>query len=148
LIALLLMLTRLLLTSAIVATLCGCSAWLDSRKQTVSVQTFESTQPIAGVSCQLVNDQGQWSVTTPGEVQVITSAQDLVVTCTKPDSSIGISNAIARPSPGYLANPTAAVVVPVGAPSSVDQLARGVAQAYPANIHVVMNEEILVTGGQ
>lgn len=134
-----------------VISLTGCSSWLEDRRQTVSVQTYEGTTPVAGVACQLVNDQGQWALTTPGQVQVIASAQDLVVTCSKSKGttdSTGISNAIARPTPGYLINPTSAVIVPVGAPSSVDQVVRGVAQVYPADIHVVMDEEILVTSNK
>ena len=142
------MLTRSILALAIAATASGCSSWLESRKQIVAVQTYEATQPVAGISCQLVNDLGQWTVTTPGQVEVITSAQDLIVTCTKPDASTGVSNAVAKPSLGYLSNPTAAVVVPVGVASSLDQLARGVAQVYPANIHVVMSEEVTVTRGE
>jgi len=125
----------------------GCTTWLDDRKQTVTVQTFEATSPVAGVSCKLANNHGQWTVITPGEVEVITSAQDLVVTCTKPDSTVGVSNAVARPSPDGQVNLTAAIVVPAGLPSSADQLLRGTAQAYPANIQVVMNEQIIITNG-
>ena len=140
---------RILLTVVVCAlSVSSCATWLDSRTQTVFIQTFEDRHAVEGVTCTLANDKGQWTVTTPGEVNVMTSAQDLVVTCTQPNNSVGKSNAIARPSPGYLSNPTAAVVAPVGVPSSVDQLVRGVAQTYPSHIHVVMNESILITQDQ
>jgi len=136
------------MTLTLAALISGCSSWGDAHKQTVSVQTYEASELVSGIDCQLTNDRGQWSVTTPGQVQVITSAQDLVVTCKQNALTIGIASAVARPSPGYLDKPYAAVVVPAGAPSSIKQLLDGVDQTYPETIEVLMNQEIMVTSSE
>lgn len=123
----------------------GCANLTEPDKQTVSVQTIENGQMASSIGCQLVNDQGQWIVIAPGKAEVLTSAQDLVVTCTKPDGVKGTANVVARPTPGYLTQKTSAVVVPVGAPSAIRQVAVGVDQTYPTDIVVYMNEEVVVT---
>lgn len=142
-----------LLIVVVASSLAGCSPWLEARRQTISITTYANAQPMnsqqtAGLDCRLVNDRGQWQVTSPSTVEIITSSQDLVVTCTQVDGTSGTVSAIARPTPGYLLHKTAAVLVPVGVPSSIDQLTRGAPMVYPSNIHVVMNEEVLVTSDE
>lgn len=123
----------------------GCASWFEQPKQTVAIQAFAGTKPIDGVDCNLANDRGQWSVTAPGSVEVITSAEDLVVLCSQTQTNSGTANAVARVSPGYLKNRAAGVILPVGAASSVQQQTVGLQRLYPDTIRVVMGQSIIVT---
>lgn len=134
----------LILVFGLLASLSGCASWFEPSKQTVAVQTFAGKQPITGVNCELINDRGQWLVTTPGSAEVITSAQDLVITCTQNDTR-GQASVVSRPSPGYLKHPINGIIMPVDTVSSVQQLTMGIPQTYPASVIVVMDQEILVT---
>jgi len=118
-------------------------------KQTVSVQTFEASQPIAGVSCELSNEHGQWTVVTPGSVEVIASAEDLAIICSKPDLADGQARAVARPSAGYLSNPIVNITMPaVAIIEPVKQFTVGITQVYPERIQVMMDQDIIVTATQ
>lgn len=130
------------------ATLTGCASWLNPPEQSVSVQTLQDGQTVTGLSCDLTNDKGKWRVITPGQVTVITSSEDLVVTCASTDLATGISSAVARPWPGYLEQLVTGVLLPLGTPSTIDQLINGVPQRYPQNIDVLLEEEFLITADQ
>ena len=135
-----------MLVLSLVFGLAGCTTPLvEPPKQAVSIQTLNAKESVAGLSCTLTNDQGQWTLITPGTVEVLTSEQDLVVTCVDSASSRGIAKAVSRPTPGLMSNPAAAVLSPVGVISIADQQLRGITQAYPASINVFLDQEILVT---
>ena len=112
------------------------------------IQTLDVDKMVAGVTCTLANDQGQWTVTTPGTVEVITSEQDLVVTCTNQDANSGTAKAVSSPTPSVFVHPTAAVVAPVGAASIIEEQLRGITQAYPSTVQVMLNQDIIVTASQ
>lgn len=140
------MIKNLTLVLSLVLCLSGCAApIMEPPKQAVSIQTLNAKESVAGLSCTLANDHGQWTLITPGTVEVFTSEQDLVVTCVDSASSRGIAKAISRPTPGLMSNPAAAVISPVGMISMADQQLRGITQAYPTTINVFLDQDILVT---
>ena len=123
----------------------GCANLTEPAKQTVSVQVIENGQMASSIGCQLVNDRGQWILNSPGTAEIQPSVQDLIITCTKPDGTQGIASVVANPTPGYLTQKTSAVIVPVGAPSALQQVLGGLNLVYPTDIKVYMQEEITVT---
>ena len=138
-----------LLLLGLIVSLSGCaSSWYEPRQQTISVQTFDDSQAIEGIACTLVNDRGQWQLTTPGHAQVTPSEQDLVITCTQDATTIGTASAVSNPSPGYFKYPITGVLMPVGTAISAQQLIVGIPQAYPESIRVPMNQTIIVTANQ
>lgn len=134
---------------SLILSLSGCaSSWLEPQKQTISVQTFDDSQAVQGIACTLVNDRGQWQLTTPGSAQVAISEQDLVITCTKDVANVGAATVLSNPTPGLFKYPITGVLAPVGAAVSVQQGIAGIEQAYPENIRVPMNQTIIVTANQ
>jgi hypothetical protein len=134
----------LFLVLGLAASLSGCASWFEPPKQTVAVQTFDGQQALTGAACELVNDRGQWTLTTPGQVDVITSARDLVITCRHNDTN-GQASAISRTALGYLTQPINGIIMPIDAVSTLQQQTVGIAQTYPASVNVIMNQDILVT---
>lgn len=147
------MLKQSSLALMVVVALSGCSSTttaplINPPKQAMLIQTLDVDKLVAGVTCTLANDQGQWTVTTPGTVEVTTSEQDLVVTCTNKDANSGTAKAVSSPTPSVFVHPTAAVVAPVGAASIIEEQLRGITQAYPSTVQVMLNQDIIVTASQ
>lgn len=143
------MLKNCSLALIVLVALAGCaSPPIEPPKQAVSIQTMDVDKAVVGVTCTLINDQGQWTVTTPGTVEVITSKQDLVITCTRPETGSGSAKAVSSPTPSIFVHPTAAVVTPVGALSIIEEQLRGITQAYPSTVQVMLNQDIIVTASQ
>lgn len=138
-----------LLLLSLILSLSGCaSSWLEPQKQTISVQTFDDSQAVEGIACTLINDRGQWQLTTPGRAQVAISEQNLVITCTKDVAKVGAATVLSNPTPGLFKYPITGVLAPVGAAVSAQQGIAGIEQAYPENIRVPMNQTIIVTANQ
>ena len=138
-----------LLLLCLIVSLSGCaSSWTEPEKQTIKVQTFDGSRPIEGIACTLINDRGQWQLTTPGSAQVTPSEQDLVITCTQDTATIGSANALSRATPGKFQYPITGIVLPVGVASAVQQVVVGHPRTYPENIRVSMNQSIIVTANQ
>jgi len=134
---------------SLIISLSGCALpWLKPEKQTVTIQTFDGSQPIVGIACTLVNDSGQWQLTTPGSAQVTPSEQDLVITCTQDATTIGTASAVSNPTPGYFKYSLTGLLMPIGTAISAKQLIVGIPQAYPDSIRVPMNQTIIVTANQ
>lgn len=135
----------------ILTLLVGCTApatdMAELSKQSVSVETFAGTQPVAGLSCELSNDRGQWTVVTPGTVQVIPSAEDLSVICKSEDDQMnGMARAVSTASAGYLAHPAVNLAMPVvAATEQVRQFTTGITRVYPARLEIVLGQDIIVT---
>ena len=133
----------------VVATLTGCASWDKQQTQTVSVQTFKASEPLAGVTCELSNDLGQWTLTTPGSVEVIQSAEDLSIRCSDPEQSNGLARAVASPSPGYLNHPAYSLaMLAVAGANLAKQLTTGVTQVYPSRVQIMMDQDIIITATQ
>lgn len=61
----------------------GCASITGSRNQPVSVTCSIDGKAVSGASCQLINDKGQWFVTTPGTVMIQKAYGDLAISCRK-----------------------------------------------------------------
>lgn len=74
-----------LLLAASPMLLAACASIVTGSNQSLSVQTEEGGQTVAGANCKLGNDKGAWFVTTPGSVTVHRAYGDLNVHCEKKD---------------------------------------------------------------
>jgi hypothetical protein len=80
-----------LITFAAVLALTGCASITGNKVQPLTVTTTYDNKEIAGVSCTLSNDAGNWTVTTPGTATVNKSTAALVINC-KQDTLTGTSS--------------------------------------------------------
>ena len=60
--------------------LSGCATIIDGSSEKIGITTGDVT----GARCTLSNGRGQWSVVTPGKVNVARSKHDMKVVCSKP----------------------------------------------------------------
>lgn len=70
-----------------VSSMTGCASITGSRNQPVSVTCTSEGKPVNGANCSLMNDKGQWFVTTPGTVMIQKAYGDLAITCKKDEVS-------------------------------------------------------------
>lgn len=68
----------------------GCASIVGGSNQSLSVETRSNMQAVAGASCKLTNDKGQWFVTTPGSVVVHRAYGDLNILCQKDGMQPGV----------------------------------------------------------
>ncbi|WUR12605.1 hypothetical protein E7V67_023395 [[Empedobacter] haloabium] len=80
-----------LIIAAAALALTGCASITGNKAQPLTVTTTFENKEIAGVSCTLSNDAGNWTVTTPGTATVNKSTAALVINC-KQDTLIGNSS--------------------------------------------------------
>lgn len=140
---------RHLMAVSMMLHLSGCALSIDPPKQSVSVQTFHESATLTGVTCELSNDRGLWTVITPGTAEVTPSKEDLLIRCNHTNKGSGVAHAVARPSAGYLSHPAVNLAMPVVAVvEPVKELAVGISQAYPKNVQVIMDRDIIVTATQ
>jgi uncharacterized protein YceK len=82
---------RLLLPVMALITVSGCASIVTGQNQALSVETASADgKSVAGASCKLVNDKGQWFVQSPGSVTVQRSYNDLNVTCSRDGEEPGV----------------------------------------------------------
>ena len=66
----------------------GCATIVTDAGQSLRVATFSGQgEAVKGALCRLENDNGQFSVVTPGAVTVRKSGDDLLIVCTDGSSS-------------------------------------------------------------
>ena len=83
-----------LLFASIAIMLCtGCASIVSGTNQSLSMTTSSDGVDVQGATCQLDNDKGSWSVTTPGSVTVRRSFKDLRLACSL------AGHEVARPVP-------------------------------------------------
>jgi len=128
------MLTRTTALAIAISALSGCASIVNGQNQSVSVETLAANgQSVAGASCKLVNNKGNWFVTTPGTVTVQRSYEDMNVSCGKDGHEPGI-NSIKSSTKAMLAGN-----ILFGGPIGVGvDAATGAAYDYPSLIQVMM----------
>lgn len=78
-------LTMLMCFLIVASSMTGCASITGSRNQPVSVTCTSEGKLVNGANCNLMNDKGQWFVTTPGTVMIQKAYGDLAITCKKDD---------------------------------------------------------------
>jgi len=100
------------------------------------VETVPKTgQPVEGAVCNLTNDSGTFTVTTPGGVLVHPSSLDLRVECKKPGEPTAYGTVTSRVAGSMFGN----ILLGGGIGSIVDH-SNGSAYNYPEWIRLVMGD--------
>lgn len=66
--------------AAVGVAMSGCASVIKGSHQTIAI----STPPTTGANCVLTSKEGNWPVTSPGQVTVEKSKEDIQVRCEKP----------------------------------------------------------------
>ena len=87
------------------ALMSGCATITSNELQTMSLTaSSQEGKPVEQANCVLKNDKGEWKATTPAQVAVRRSSDDLTVTCKKDGESDGLLRAISRAAAGMFGN--------------------------------------------
>lgn len=118
----------------------GCATVTGSETQLISVETIEAAGgAVAGADCKLSNNNGLWSLKSPGAVSVRKSSEDLVVRCELEDRPAGTTRAVSRMNAGMVGN-----VIFGGVIGVVIDHSRGTAYDYPSIVHVMFGTHRVV----
>ncbi|MDH3371124.1 MAG: hypothetical protein OEM31_07310 [Gammaproteobacteria bacterium] len=118
----------------------GCATITSTVTQPITVTTKASDgDPLDKVDCVLSNDSGNWRITTPAEVSVERSANDLLVTCKKEGHADGFAKAISRAAPGMWGN----ILVFAGVGAIIDHNT-GAGYNYPRYIAIRMGTNVTI----
>jgi hypothetical protein len=120
----------------------GCATITGSEIQNISVETHDTAGPIAGAECRLTNNNGSWTVKTPGVATVRKSADDLLVRCEIQDREPGLAKVVSSVNAGLFGN-----VIFGGAIGAVIDHTRGTAYDYPSQVRVVLGTSRVIEGG-
>ena len=96
--------TRTTVAGVLLLALTGCASITGEKMQIISVQTIQDNKEIAGADCTLSNEEGKWSVTTPGNVVVHKSTTDLLVWCNKDNTGNGQEKVVSKANGGAWGN--------------------------------------------
>lgn len=122
----------------------GCSTLTaGGTAQPVTVLTYTPDgKDLNEVKCELTNDVGSWSVTTPNTPTVSRSNKDLFVTCKKDNFEQGTANVVSRTKGNMFGN----IIFGGGIGAIIDHN-NGSAYEYPATIKVVMGKSQRIEEG-
>jgi len=115
----------------------GCSTLTaGGTAQPVTVLTYTPDgKDLNEAKCELTNDVGSWSVTTPNTPTVSRSNKDLFVTCKKESFEQGTANVVSRTKGNMFGN----IIFGGGVGAIIDHN-NGSAYEYPATIKIVMGK--------
>ena len=113
----------------------GCASIVNGNNQSVSVTTRSQGAQLAGATCKLTNDKGEWYALTPGSVTIRRSYKDLAVDCAYDGLDAGVTNAKSTTKGMVFGNLIFGGVIGAG----ID-IASGAAYDYPDVIHVDMGQ--------
>lgn len=124
-----------------VALTTGCSTLTgEGTGQNLTVLTYdESNKDLNGAKCELTNDEGSWSLVTPGSTMVHRSNKDLRVLCVKEGHKEGRANVVSDTKANMFGN----IIFGGGIGAIIDHN-NGSAYVYPNTLKIVMGIESLI----
>jgi len=118
----------------------GCATITGSDTQAILVATSDDTgQSVAGADCRLSNNNGAWTVRSPGAANVRKSSDDLLVRCESEDHPPGTARVVSRMNVGMVGN-----IVFGGAVGVIIDHTRGTAYDYPKQVRIVFGQSRVV----
>jgi len=117
----------------------GCASIVNGQNQSLSVESRNKGNQVAGASCKLSNNKGTWYVTSPGSTMIQRSFEDLSVSCEKDGLDPGLASVKSSTKAMAFGNIIFGGVIGVG----VD-MASGAAYDYPPVITVEMGKTIVL----
>jgi hypothetical protein len=134
---------KILLLGALISVVLtsGCSTLTgEGTGQNLTVLTYNQTnKDLNGAKCELTNDEGSWSVITPGSTMIHRSNKDLRVICTKEGHKEGRANVVSDTKANMFGN----IIFGGGIGAIIDHN-NGSAYAYPDTLKVVMGVDSLI----
>jgi hypothetical protein len=121
----------------------GCATITGSDTQSISVATQDNGGPVSGAECRLTNNNGTWTVKTPGAAAVRRSAEDLLVRCEMQDHEAGTARVVSKVNAGMFGN-----ILFGGAVGAVIDHSRGTAYDYPTMVRVVLGASRVIENGE
>ncbi len=126
-------LPRLALLFVSIVQLAGCASIVGSTTQPISVTTVCEGRILPNSTCSLINDKGQWAMTTPGQVVIRKSYENLQVQCQN-ENSAGSATFVSKSNGGAWGNILAGGVI-----GYAFDAGGGAGFDYPAAVTVVLN---------
>lgn len=119
----------------------GCSTLTgNGTGQNVTVLSYDgANKDLNGARCDLKNDEGTWSLTTPGSAMVHRSNKDLSVLCIKEGHKDGRATVVSKTKGNMFGN----IIFGGGIGAIIDHN-NGSAYEYPTTIKILMGEESLI----
>jgi hypothetical protein len=118
----------------------GCATITGSESQSILVATHEDTGgAVAGADCKLTNNNGSWTLKSPGTASVRKSADDLLVRCEMEERAPGTARVVSKMNVGMVGN-----VVFGGAVGAIIDHTRGTAYDYPTHVRIVFGRNRVV----
>lgn len=116
----------------------GCSTLTaEGTSQNLSVMTYTAdSKDLIGATCEMKNDEGNWTAVTPATVMVHRSNKDLMIKCSKSGFSDARANVVSKTKANMWGN----IVFGGGIGAIIDHN-NGSAYAYPPVIKMTMGEE-------
>jgi hypothetical protein len=109
--------------------LCGCASVIKGSSQDISL----STTPNDGATCTLNSSRGEWTATTPAQINVKRSKNDIKVHCTKDGFQEASTVIPSEFEPWTLGNLILGGVIGLGVDAST-----GAINKYPSTVSVPM----------
>ena len=117
----------------VVLFLSGCAEITKPSVQIVKVTAQANGQELSGVTCELKNNNGQWTIKAPGQLNIFGAFDELLVTCKKE----GLSDGVARVESRYKGNVYRDVLGGRGLVAFLDHTS-GAAYEYPSELTIIM----------
>jgi hypothetical protein len=125
--------TSLAAVALLGTSLCGCASIIKGSSEEVAV----NTPSVAAATCTLSNTRGQWTVTTPGTVEVKRRKKDVQVHCAKEGYQEASKVVPSDFEPWTLGNLLLGGVIGVGVDAST-----GAINKYPSEVTVQMQPSV------
>jgi hypothetical protein len=113
----------------------GCASMTGSSSQPIVVRGTKAGNEVAGATCNLTNDRGNWVAFTPGSALVRKSGTDLAVTCFHTDGGVGSTVVSSSSNSGLWGN-----IIVGGAIGATVDASRGVGFDYPSIVTVEFSD--------
>ena len=116
--------------------LTGCASITKDVNQPIKVETYANNKMVEGAKCNGKNERGETAATTPGNLVVHRSGQNLNVTCDK-DGIKGFATLISRANGGMFGN----ILFGGGIGAIIDHN-KGTAYSYPDWVRVILGDNL------
>ena len=117
--------------------LTGCASITKDVNQPIKVETYADNKMVEGAKCIGKNERGESAATTPGNLVVHRSGQNLNVTCDK-DGVKGFATLVSRANGGMFGN----ILFGGGIGAIIDHN-KGTAYSYPDWVRVILGDNLV-----
>lgn len=115
--------------------LSACATITTGERQSLEIETKNKEgKMIQNCQCELINDKGKWSLSTPNSVLVHKSSKEIKISCKKEGYQTSELKIKSHTGPAMMAN----MIIPGGSIGALIDHSRGSAYLYPKLVQVIM----------